>query len=362
MSANRPAERRLLEQVSRVCVRVQDPLDLLARVASLVRSQIPYGAAGWILVDPDTLLMNGVYAEHVPRDLHLQLIACELTEDDVTKFVHLARHGVAAASLSAATNGELDRSTRWSRIYGPNGYGDEVRAVFVSGDAAWGHACLTRTAEDPWFSAGEVELVARICPHVGNGIRTSLMLGGAADATVESGPGLIVLTDDGRVESMTPEAREWLGPVEDESLAATIVLHQVAQQVRALAEQGAEGPAAMARVRARTGEWFVVRGARLESGNGAPGRSALVLERARRSDVAPLLMRRHKLTRREQEITQLMLAGLSTREIAGELFITPDTLRGHVKSVFAKLEVNSRPELAALLSHPPVVHPSSTVA
>ena len=88
---NRSSEGRLLERVARICLRVQDPLDLLAGVAKLVRSRIRCAAAGWILVDPDTLLMNGVYAEHVPRDLHLQLIACELTEDDVTKLKLVAK-------------------------------------------------------------------------------------------------------------------------------------------------------------------------------------------------------------------------------------------------------------------------------
>ncbi|MDF1605798.1 helix-turn-helix transcriptional regulator [Nocardioides sp. YIM 152315] len=351
-----------MARVAGVCARGLAPLDLLARVASLVRPHVPYVAAGWILVDPDTLLMNGVYAEHVPRELHLLLIECELTEDDFTKFYDLARTGVGAASLSAATNGELTRSTRWSRIYQPHGYGDELRAVFASGNAVWGHVCLTRATDDPWFGAGEVDLLARICPHVGNGIRTSLALAGAPDDGGEAGPGFVVLTDDGRVESVSPEARNWLGPVEDESLATTIVLHQVAQQVRALAEGCTGGPVAMARVRARSGDWVVVRGARIGSDAGPSGRTALVLERASRSDVAPLLLRQRKLTRREQEVTRLMLAGLPTSEIAGELFISPETLRGHVKAVFAKLDVSSRPELAALLSHQPVVHPDTTVS
>lgn len=362
VTSRRHAGERLSERVVRECARAQDPLRLLERVACLVRAEIPYDVAGWLLVDPETLLINGVHAESVPREQHLALIECELTEDDVNKFADLASRGVPAASLSAATGGRLDRSVRWSRIYGPCGYGDELRAVFSTGPTAWGHACLTRLAHEPCFSAAEVDLLASLCPHVGHGIRTALLLAGAAapGAAGSGAPALVVLADDGSVESMTPEARDWLGSLDDEGLTSTIVLHEVAQQSRALARDGV-GAAACARTRARNGDWLLVRGTRLEGAASRAGRTALVLEPARRSDIAPVLLRLHQLTDREREVTQLLLTGRSTAAIADELSITVETLRGHVKALFAKLDVNSRPELAALLSHEPLISSSSSL-
>lgn len=345
-----------MERVARICVRAQDPLDLLAEAAAAVRAEIPYAAAGWLLTDPDTLLMNGVYAENVARTQHLQLIECELTEDDVNKFFELAERGVAAASLSAATGGDLTRSTRWRRIYEPSGYGDEIRGVFRSAGATWGHACLTRASGDPWFSAAEVDVIARLCPHIGNGIRACLLLARPAGHGAATSPALVVLADDGSIDSVTPQAAELLGPLNDERLQRTIVLHQVAQRTRALAGKG-QGPAAMARVQGASGDWLVVRGARLEHDDDRPGRTALVLEPASRSDIAPLLLQLHDLTPREKEITALLLTGMPTAEIARRVWITTETLRGHVKSIFAKLAVSSRPELAALLSKEPDVRP-----
>lgn len=346
----------------RECARAQDPLRLLERVASLVRAQIPYDVAGWLLVDPETMLINGVHAESVPREQHLALIECELTEDDVNKFFDLTSRAVPAASLSAATGGHLDRSVRWSRIYGPSGYGDELRAVFTTGSTAWGHACLTRLAQERCFSAAEVALLAGLCPYIGHGIRTCLLLAGAAApaAAGVGAPALVVLADDGSVESTTPEAREWLGTLDDEGLTSTIVLHEVAQRSRVLARDGA-GRTACARTRARSGDWLLVRGTRLEGAASSGGRTALVLEPARRSDIAPVLLRMHQLTDREREVTQLLLTGRPTHTIADELSITVETLRGHVKAVFTKLGVNSRPELAALLSHEPLFSSSSSL-
>lgn len=356
MPSDHGADHRLVEHVVQVCARAQAPLQLLERVAALVRPRIPYDAAGWILVDPDTLLLTGVFSENITREQHLAAIECELVEDDVNKFADLARRGIAAASLSAATGGDLSRSTRYSTIYAPNGFGDEIRSVFRSGGASWGHACLTRAADRPCYTQAEVDLIARLCPHIGNGIRTGLLLDEATTPglapSASSGPALVVLADDGSIESMTPRAQELLGPLDDERLKTTIVLHEVAQRARALAH-GQPGPPAQARARTRGGEWVVVRGARLEGGPHGAGRSAVVLEPARPSDVAPLLLHLHHLTPREREVTQLLLAGLSTRQISDQLWITTETLRGHVKSVFAKLGVTSRPGLAAKLSHEP---------
>jgi hypothetical protein len=169
VTARRRDADRLSRRVIRECARAQEPLELLERAATSVRAEIPYAVAGWLLVDPETLLINGVHTESVTREQHLALIECELTEDDHNKFFDLARNGIAAAALSAATGGDLTRSVRWRRLYEPCGYGDELRAVFATGSTAWGHACLTRRADEPFFSAAEVDLVARLGPHIGNG-------------------------------------------------------------------------------------------------------------------------------------------------------------------------------------------------
>ncbi|MDP9394343.1 MAG: helix-turn-helix transcriptional regulator, partial [Actinomycetota bacterium] len=81
----------------------------------------------------------------------------------------------------------------------------------------------------------------------------------------------------------------------------------------------------------------------------APLRAAVVLEPARPAELAPLIVTLGSLTPREREVTQLLLRGTPVTEIARSLWISPHRLGGHVKSVFAKLGVRSRPELAPLL-------------
>lgn len=55
------------------------------------------------------------------------------------------------------------------------------------------------------------------------------------------------------------------------------------------------------------------------------------------------------LTRREQEIAQLVSEGLTTKQIAAQAFISENTVKQHLKRVFAKTDVNNRAELVQLI-------------
>lgn len=52
-----------------------------------------------------------------------------------------------------------------------------------------------------------------------------------------------------------------------------------------------------------------------------------------------------KLSRREQDVMGLLGQGLSNRSIAERLFISPETLRWHLRNLYAKTEMRSRGEL-----------------
>lgn len=48
------------------------------------------------------------------------------------------------------------------------------------------------------------------------------------------------------------------------------------------------------------------------------------------------------LTNREEEVFRLILLGMSTKEIASELVVSPETVKKHVANVYARLKVHSR--------------------
>ena len=53
------------------------------------------------------------------------------------------------------------------------------------------------------------------------------------------------------------------------------------------------------------------------------------------------------LSQRELEILQLIAQGLSNREIGERLFLALDTIKGHNRRIFDKLQVQSRTEAIA---------------
>jgi DNA-binding CsgD family transcriptional regulator len=69
-------------------------------------------------------------------------------------------------------------------------------------------------------------------------------------------------------------------------------------------------------------------------------------------------MRAWRLTRREREVARLVIDGLSTEDIAKALFISVHTVRDHLKTMFGKLGVSRRQDLAAILTGrtPSVAH------
>ena len=58
------------------------------------------------------------------------------------------------------------------------------------------------------------------------------------------------------------------------------------------------------------------------------------------------------LTKREEEIAALVAHGLSTRDIAGQLFLSPRTVETHVQHILSKGGFRNRGQIAAWYTHP----------
>jgi NarL family two-component system response regulator LiaR len=74
-----------------------------------------------------------------------------------------------------------------------------------------------------------------------------------------------------------------------------------------------------------------------------------MIERLRRIPEAGTGFRpvRSSLTSREWEVLDLLVTGISTREIATALHLTPDTVHSHTTHIMRKLDVRSREEAVA---------------
>lgn len=72
-------------------------------------------------------------------------------------------------------------------------------------------------------------------------------------------------------------------------------------------------------------------------------------EGLRRDEAGRPLMGRTELTEREQEIVTLIAEGLANQQIGLRLFISENTVKKHIKSIYQKLGVSNRHQLMAEL-------------
>src|SRR5271165_6900962 len=70
----------------------------------------------------------------------------------------------------------------------------------------------------------------------------------------------------------------------------------------------------------------------------------------RRTRSGPLAIGWDSLTATERGVTELVAQGLTNRQVAAQLFMSPHTVDSHLRHIFAKLDINSRVELARIFS------------
>ncbi|MGZ4400234.1 MAG: helix-turn-helix transcriptional regulator [Gaiellaceae bacterium] len=158
---------------------------------------------------------------------------------------------------------------------------------------------------------------------------------------------MLLLGDDLEPRGSTAAARAWFTALNPAQSRFPDGIPGVVWNVvgRLLAIERGEDPGQPPRVRLRgaDGRWAVLEAARFDGlGSGI----AVSIRAAGIEDVLDLVCRAYGLSRRERELVTLVIEGLDTRELAERLFISRHTVQDHLKSVFDKVGVRSRRELA----------------
>jgi DNA-binding CsgD family transcriptional regulator len=322
-------------------------------VVACLRRVVPFDGWCWGAVDPDTLLPSWSVAETSPlASCQQRFWELELQTAEVNQHRTLARGPRHVGILSAATDGDLARSPRWTELLRPGGIRDELRAALVLGELCWGSLALYRERSSGGYTPEEAGLLEGLVAPLARGLRAGLMRQAPRfDETVE-GPGLLILGSDLARVASTPQADRWLarlGPTPTPGQLPAAV-YAVVARVRALeARQTPIQLAPRTRLSIGDGRWLVLQAARLY-GPGSQGQVAVVLGPARPADLAPLLVYGFGLSARERAVAEHTLEGRSTAQIAAGLGITPYTVRDHLKAIFAKVGVRSRRELGQVLA------------
>ncbi|WP_043626702.1 helix-turn-helix transcriptional regulator [Nonomuraea candida] len=337
--------------------RSADPLELFSRASAGLRRHVPFDAAVWTATDPETGLVTApMLVENLGSGEGCAAYwESELLEENVLPFRDLARAAVPVAGLRAATGDLPARSARYRRLLGGQGVDDELRAVLRIGDRPWATVSLFRMGAGPAFGTREIALLADLSAPLADRLRRFARPSGSPAGPGAGAPGLLLFDEHGTATSINEEARRYLallpdGPSTPTALGLRLPIWLVGTtlQARAVA-RGHDRGSARIRIRTRDLRWLTCHASCLSGPGGRPGPTALVIEPAPPADLAVIVAQAYGLTPREFEVARFVARGLSTAEIATALFISPHTVRGHLKAVFGKAGISSRGELVAHL-------------
>jgi DNA-binding CsgD family transcriptional regulator len=343
--------RRVHERLLDLAGRDLPPTELFARADDLLRTVIPFDASGWLTTDPATGLATGVaMVTGVPEATAAELLEHEIIDPGMSSFGALAQAAFPVA-IQPGPDAELPApEARRRELRSRHDFGPELRAALALDGALWGTLCMARMTGEPGFTEAEARFVARIAQPLAHAVRRSVLIETTDRPPASAGPGMLIVTGDGRIESATEPARAWL-----DELAGDLV-HGDGDRVPAAVftvamrslRIGTDPHASRVRLRTATGTWLTVYASPLRGPDGVE-RAAVVIEPARRAEVAPVVAQAYGLSAREREVLALVAQGLSIDAIARRLVISLHTARDHVKRIQAKVRVTSRAELVSKL-------------
>jgi DNA-binding CsgD family transcriptional regulator len=331
-----------------------DVATVLNRALDWLNRTVGYDAARALAYDPDVLIPVSLAAREPLLDREHVVAACwnEQTEADVCKFGDLARSRQRIAVLTAQQP-EAQQSPRWQNLILPDGWRQELRAVAVDEHGhCWGSVTAFRDGRRP-FTERDTAAVGRELGQIAARLSRA-MVGGVAPSQPTASASLW-LSEAGELQFATPAGRQWLAQLQTPQTpgrAETILAGLAVRVAATTASSGPDATPAPVSVRARgaRGQWIGLHGEPVTGSAGQPGGISVVIGPAGPGTVLPMLAAAYGLTERELEVIRGVLAGQSTREISGSLYISGYTVQDHLKAIFAKVGVGSRGELAHRLA------------
>jgi DNA-binding CsgD family transcriptional regulator len=300
----------------------------------------------WYTLDPASHLITSHYHDGLP-EFPVKMLRHEYYGDDVNQIADVVRSESGISTLHEATGGDPSSSPSWHMNMAMGGDQEMIAALRTDGEV-WGAVGLYRAPGEPLFDREDKKFLRAIAPDLARGdARTGLLVGEAEDPEWPDSPGLVVISENGEVESTTPGVERWLSDMPDGDMDAgrlPSAVHAVAgRALRTAQGHDYPGEVALARVLSRSGTWIVLHGTSLVASG--LRRAAVIVEPAHPARITPLLMSAYGLTEREQEVTRLVLCGDSTTQIAERLVVSPHTVQEHLKKIFEKTGIRSRREL-----------------
>lgn len=343
------------DRIAAVCAAASSTRELLEQVDEVLRAALAVDGSFLCTTDPVSGVFNAeAVVTELPDAMRAPWMINEFLQPDLASFGDLRRSGTTVTTLQNAMRRSGLPSRRDAEVNARFGYGPELRGLATQGGACWGAINLLRRSGADEFSLDDQEWLAAVLPAIAEGLRR-LVLERTLLGPDAIEPGIIMLDARGHIVSQSRTAPGlvddlWIAPLDggpDEALPCQAV--SVASVARAVALGLPTPLEPVTRVQGRSGHWLSLRGTHAVAEDGSLAHIVLTIEPARPDDIMAMIAAAYGLTPREQEVFAELRVGGSIDETAARMFISPHTLRTHVRSLFAKTGCSSRGELMSRL-------------
>lgn len=336
------------------------PQQLAGKLLEALHKAVPSDGGGLVGVDPSTLLHNRLLAA-VPgspslvsgyyRNVYLSDPVPELLPPALMRaglpVVVVHRRLERSLGLPKALLGAISEVEEYRAFYTVQPQpGGSLRAAFAA-DGQWiAQLELIRRDCDRPFRAGDVEFVRLMAPAVGRALRAAFDRERAATSRAEEADfrvsGVIVLAPGGHEQLRTPAANTWLDLLRRSEAGSARHLPGAVYGAVAGLRAGLDG-ARHTTVRA----WTPRGPLRVQAAPADDNGAVSVVLTPEHPPVAPELPADWPLTQAERRVLELLVRGLSNRELAMELHVSVNTIQTHLSHAYEKLGVRDRSQLLA---------------
>jgi DNA-binding NarL/FixJ family response regulator len=313
-----------------------------------ISRHVGFDAYAWLLTDPETEVGCDPVAD-VPCMPELPKLIRLKYATEMNRWTSMSD---PVARLLDTTGGNPARSLVWSELQAAYGVVDVGSLVFRDRFGCWAFLDLWRVRPAEPFTERDAGYLTAIVPPVTKALRDvqagTFHISDAAN--VPSGPAVLVLSPELQVKAQTPETEAYLRalvpPIGDRQPIPASA-YNVGAQLRA-SEDGVDNHPPRARVHLGQGMWLTLRAARMVESDEGDADIAVTLEPTPTNERMALFSLAHGLSKREAEIVAACARGTDTRGMAGELFVSENTIQDHFKSIFVKTGTRTRGELLAI--------------
>lgn len=330
-------------RIADLCVGELSPKALREQVLAQVRRAVRCDAFVFALTDPVTKVATSPLADvpMLPWPRLPELIRWRY-QTTAARWDLLLEAGVSVTTLRTATDDHPERSLLWQHVQRQIGVQDTAMTPFGDRYGCWGFLELWRTSGAS-FSSAELRFLASLAPVITEGLRRAVArtFVDLDQRLLPIGPAVVILQPDLQVHSQTQAAGEALfrlNPPGEPMPPIPAAVYNIGAALIAAEREVFIGPA-WSRIHLGGSRWLTVKASRLGTD------IAVSIEPSTPAERMDLYGRAHGLSARESRVLALLGAGLDSRQIAQQLFLSEHTVNDHAKAILAKTGTRTRRQL-----------------